>query len=171
MRTVWAGLASALAVCVLSGCGGGGDTPAVASAGGVVTLKGAPVEGARVMFHPTAGGARTSYGTTDASGKFKMSTFGVNDGALLGHHKVTIVKAEIATEKMSQADIEAMKQRGTSAMPGYDQMMGPGGAKESAKPKMLIPDTYADKDKTTLEADVAADGPNEFTFNHGMNSR
>lgn len=163
MRTVWAGLASALAVCVLSGCGGP-DTPPVAAAGGVVTYKGAPVEGARIMFHPVEGGARTSYGTTDASGRFKMSTFGTGDGALLGRHKVAISKVDVAEKQLSQQDIDAMQKRGISAMPGYDSMMGVGG-KTAEKPKMLIPEKYADKEQSGIEAEVVADGANEFTFN------
>ncbi len=161
MRII-AAVAVALSICVLAGCGGE-TLPTTARARGVVTYKGAPVEGARVMFHPVDGGARTSYGTTDASGKFELSTFGTGDGALIGRHKVTITKAEMPTENLTKTDVEAMQNRGISAMPGYEGMMGVGG-KPAEKPKMLLPDTYADKKKTTLEVEVVTDGKNQFPF-------
>ncbi len=83
MTRTWGGVAAAVAICVLVGCGKG-DGPALAPATGVVTLDGKPLENARVMFHPKEKAARYSYASTDASGRFQMSTFGMNDGALVG---------------------------------------------------------------------------------------
>jgi hypothetical protein len=80
------------------GCGGS-DRPATAPVSGVVLLDGNPVEGAAVMFMPVAGG-RPAQGLTDAQGKFALTTFETNDGALLGDHKVSVTKMTItgATE-------------------------------------------------------------------------
>jgi len=55
---------------------------------GVVTFNGKPLEGVSVVFTPEHG--RPSMGTTDASGKFTLSTFRKGDGALRGKHVISI---------------------------------------------------------------------------------
>ena len=130
MRRTWGGVAAAVAICVLVGCGKG-DGPALAPATGVVTLNGKPLENARVMFHPKEKAARYSYASTDADGRFQMSTFGMNDGALVGSHTVTISKVDMPDEA-TKIDVEALKKGGYAGggMPGYESMMGLGGAEE-----------------------------------------
>lgn len=78
----------AVACVLILGCGA--DGPAVAPVTGTVMYKNQPVEGAQVMFTPAEG--RPAEGTTDALGKFSLSTFATGDGAVLGEHRVTIVK-------------------------------------------------------------------------------
>ena len=126
MTRTWGGVAAAVAICVLVGCGKG-DGPALAPATGVVTLDGKPLENARVMFHPKEKAARYSYASTDASGRFQMSTFGMNDGALVGAHTVTISKVDMP-EEATKIDVEALKKGGYTGggMPGYESMMGLG---------------------------------------------
>ena len=77
-----------LVTCV--GCSGGG--PVAYPVSGTVTYQDQPVAGAQVMFTSDAG--RAAEGTTDASGKFTLTTFKPGDGALAGSHRVTIVKME-----------------------------------------------------------------------------
>ena len=60
---------------------------------GIVTLEGAPVSRATISFIPVQGG-RVGTAQTDDSGRYVMSTFPGDqaDGALVGEHKVTIMK-------------------------------------------------------------------------------
>jgi hypothetical protein len=114
------------------------------------------------MFHPIGGGARSSTGETDESGRFTMSTFEVNDGALLGKHQVTISKADTSGfEAVNAADTVASGGYGSSDM--YKQMMASGG-KNLPKGKQLLPEKYSQKETSLIEVEVTADGPNEFPF-------
>lgn len=71
----------------LVGCGGGSKLPLVAVSG-VVTLDGAPLPDAQVVFEPKDGSP--SFGTTDASGNFRLKFDAQNHGALPGGHVVKI---------------------------------------------------------------------------------
>lgn len=72
------------------GCSSG--NPAVSPAKGVVTYKGKPVGGAKVSFVLQGHAPRIGEGTTDSEGRFQISTFANNDGALIGTHDVFITK-------------------------------------------------------------------------------
>lgn len=161
MRKVWHWFLPVVAILIV-GCKGG-DYPEVADASGTVTMNGQPVEGAKVMFHPVDGGSRFSHGTTDAEGKFKLSTFGLNDGALIGKHKVTLAKVELPDEA-TKIDVEAMKKGGiVGGMPGYQSAMGIGD-KKAEKPKFEIPEKYTKIKDSPVEVEVTKDGQNEFTI-------
>lgn len=73
------------------GCGRSGtETLAVT---GKITCKGQPVAKAMVVFTPvtaSGGGGRPATGETDANGKYALSTFAINDGAVPGEHRVSI---------------------------------------------------------------------------------
>jgi hypothetical protein len=56
---------------LLAGCGPSG--PAMVKVTGTVTLDGAPVAGANVMFMPASTG-KPAQGVTDAAGKFELNT-------------------------------------------------------------------------------------------------
>lgn len=75
------------------GCGGG-SPHSMASAGGVVRLDGKPVPGVVVTLHPqmkdSAEGGKSATGITDENGKFQLSTYEINDGAIIGTHQVAI---------------------------------------------------------------------------------
>jgi hypothetical protein len=167
MRRALAGFVAAGAICVLGGCGGNSDLPELAPASGVVTLDNKPLEKARVMFHPEDGGARFSYGTTDADGNFKLSTFGMNDGGLVGSHKVTISKVAETAGSDEYEKAAASDQPLTPDTPGYADMMGygKGGRQQTQKADQKVPEKYSDKGSTEIQATITADGPNEFTFN------
>lgn len=84
---------------LLAGGCGQSDRPQLAPVTGAVLLDGQPMEGAAVMFIPVAGG-RPAQGLTDAQGKFRLTTFEENDGAIVGEHKVSVTKMKVtgATE-------------------------------------------------------------------------
>jgi hypothetical protein len=72
-------------VLLAAGCGRG---PTVVRVSGVVTHKGKPVPSVVVNFEPDQG--RPSWGTTDRDGRFVLTCFAENDGALTGSHRVYV---------------------------------------------------------------------------------
>lgn len=128
-------LGLAFLVTLAAGCGGEGVAP-TAEVTGTVTYKGAPLENVNVVFTPANG--RPATGTTDAEGKFTLSTFASDDGAVPGEHRVAITSTAIPP------------------MPGTP---------EAAKPqKKLFPARYSDPAKSGLTAAVKEGEANEFKF-------
>jgi hypothetical protein len=68
------------------GCGRG--NPAVAPVRGKVLLDGQPLRTGMVNTLPKAG--RGSHGEIQSDGSFQLHTFGRNDGAMIGPHKVSV---------------------------------------------------------------------------------
>jgi hypothetical protein len=65
---------------------------------GTVQLDGRPLEGAFVVLHPkgaTDPKVLAAQAKTDASGKFKPTTYDVNDGAIEGEYRVTVEYFEL----------------------------------------------------------------------------
>jgi len=66
----------------------------MAAAGGVVRMDGKPVPGVVVTLHPqmddSAGGGKSATGITDENGQFQLSTYDINDGAIIGTHRVSL---------------------------------------------------------------------------------
>lgn len=140
-------VALALSVC---GCMGGPaedkDRPKRTQVSGTVTFKGEPVEGATVTLSPLTHN-NAAMGITDAAGKYKLTTFGDNDGAVPGDYKVTVTKLE--------------KVAGTQPAPGepgYDP-----NPKET-KPKHLLPEKYADISKSDLTANISETAKTDLDF-------
>lgn len=104
---------------------------------GMVRYRGAPVEGARVLFIPH--NTRPSSATTDAHGCFKLGTFSPSDGAMVGEHSVCISKAIV-----EESDAKSHS--------------------PYKKPKSLLPIVYGTPMTSPLKAHVTLRGPNEFTF-------
>jgi hypothetical protein len=72
---------------------------------GTVTMKGQPLEGATVVFVPSAGAAHEpATGITDAAGKFKLSTFIADDGAQDGDYRIKVSKFNI--KKPTKEELE-----------------------------------------------------------------
>jgi hypothetical protein len=96
------GLWIAAAVCFLiAGCG---SDRMVANVAGIVTYDGEPLSGATVTFQPTSG-QRPGIGQTDGAGGFELGTYGVNDGAVVGDHAVTVVLREAGPEGMPKPGV------------------------------------------------------------------
>lgn len=81
--------ASLLAVCGIAalGCRPAGSVPTVPASGRLI-YAGRPLAGIDVVFTPTDG--RRGSATTDANGRFTISTFARGDGAVPGRHLVTL---------------------------------------------------------------------------------
>jgi len=92
--------AGAAALLVAVGCGGGASGP-TATVSGKVTHNGAPLNGAKVVFHSTveeAGKRGNSYGAlTDTNGKYLIVGVGKELGIPPGLYKVTIIKMDTKT--------------------------------------------------------------------------
>lgn len=90
------GSVGALALLTLSVFGCSGSSNPVATAGGTVTMDGKPLSDLVVTFTPVAaadakeGPGKSATGNTGADGKFKLSTYKMGDGAIVGKHKVTV---------------------------------------------------------------------------------
>ncbi len=88
-------MAMALLFIAVAGCGGRSD---LATVSGTITLDGAPLPDAMVMFTPITGG-RPAAGRTDAQGRYELVHDRSNMGALFGEHVVEISTAdEIAND-------------------------------------------------------------------------
>jgi len=117
------------------GCGGDGRPKRIETSG-IVTYRGAPVEGAQVMF--TSPNARSATATTDAEGRFELTTFDTSDGAVEGKHRVTITKTE--------------------RVPGADPN------NPYADTRHLLPTKYSNPAKTPLSATIVDGGETDLTF-------
>ena len=106
-------LVSLLAV-VAVGCSGQPSLEGVVPAAGTVTQGGSPLEGAIVTFSPAAGGGKAASATTDADGKFALTTLTAGDGAMPGDYKVLVKKTEtVGKQYTSEEANEYYNQHGT----------------------------------------------------------
>ncbi|HKB01694.1 MAG TPA: hypothetical protein VKD90_05710 [Gemmataceae bacterium] len=85
-------IAIAVAAVLLPGCGG----ERVAPVKGRVVFNGQPVKEAAITFSPVGDGnqletGKPATGFTEPDGTFVLSTFGTEDGALVGTHSVNVV--------------------------------------------------------------------------------
>ncbi|NDC64572.1 MAG: hypothetical protein EBZ59_11445 [Planctomycetia bacterium] len=152
-----------------AGCSSGLVTVPVT---GTVRYRGEPLPGAAVIFRAPRPGAAASApasmimatATTDAAGRFAVvTTLGgsvAKRGAVVGRHKVIISKyvppagmTEARYQELLQSEAKAMNDRGFTTE-----------AERAPARVELLPARYADAAATTLEADVTAGKPNDFTF-------
>ena len=75
---------------LLLGCGDG--RPKRVPVAGQVLIDGKPLTTGSIQF--ASGAGRASQGTLDQDGRFRLSCYEENDGALLGTHKVAIASAK-----------------------------------------------------------------------------
>lgn len=83
-----------LGIIILPGCGKSGGVQYV-PVSGVVTVDGAPLENATILFIPQRTGESTevgqsSSGRTDEQGRYVLMTASQVRGAAVGHHRVSI---------------------------------------------------------------------------------
>jgi len=84
-----------VAVCglaLLAGCSSEPARPKTYPVTGTVTMKGRPLDGARVVFAPSTPGLLPASGVTDKDGKYQLTTFESNDGAQPGDYLVKVAK-------------------------------------------------------------------------------
>ena len=126
MTRRWFPAAVALAAAALVGCS---DKRATAPVHGTVTYKGKPVPTGMVLFVPKEPGP-TATGRIGPDGQYRLSTYGSDDGAVLGEHSVMIA----ALEDLGDKPPDAMN-----------------------LPKSLVPEKYGDYRKSGLSAEVKPD--------------
>lgn len=112
----------------LTGCGGGGDGQLpTTKAEGTVTLNGQPLKSGTILLHPVEAGKHATGVVQD--GKFSLSTYAPQDGAVIGRHKVVLQVPEVTAD----GDVIPAEQR--------------------------PPAEYASQETTPLTVEVSADGP------------
>jgi hypothetical protein len=136
----------------LSGCGpnlppGAKPTKPVKA---TFTYKGAAVAGADVMFIYQGNEPISAVGKTDAQGVAKLKTYVEGDGAVLGSHKVTVIKDEIIGEAKS------VDQNSPDYAP-------PTGKEPPTQIKHHVPVKYGSWVTTDLTAEVTS-GANDLKF-------
>jgi hypothetical protein len=89
----------------IAGCGPRTRLEGLAPVEGTVTFRGKPIEGASVVFVPAVAGKRAAVGTTDATGRFRLTTKDPGDGALPGAYAIAVSKTE-ASGGLSAAEAE-----------------------------------------------------------------
>uniref|UniRef100_A0A7C4QP63 Carboxypeptidase regulatory-like domain-containing protein n=1 Tax=Schlesneria paludicola TaxID=360056 RepID=A0A7C4QP63_9PLAN len=145
---------AAFACGLFGGCGGKAATDPqrepVYKASGVVTRKGAPVEGAVVQLLSTSGKPGAS-GVTDAQGKFVLSTYGNGDGAVEGEFVVLISKPDSTS---------ALPASGATESDDYVPPPEPTGDQVPQRPKNLLPAKYANPLQSGLKTRIDSQGDN-----------
>lgn len=136
-----------LTIVICAGCGGGGEDgrSETVPVTGTVLYQDAPVADALVTFH---GGPRQAVGRTDEDGRFTLTTYDKNDGAVAGVHVVTVTKYEGGKAEEAQEPV--------SMEAALDQPTNPGA------PKNLLPAKYSDSEKRVLVETVADGEDNDF---------
>src|SRR5436309_2229687 len=81
-------------VIAVAGCGGGGNKAVPVK--GKVTLDGAPISLASVVFLPNREGSILAQAVTNQQGDFELTTYQPNDGALPGEYRVVVTKLDEA---------------------------------------------------------------------------
>ncbi len=129
----------ALAMLLAPGVGCGpsdSDQPDTLPVSGKVTYKGKPVPKGTITFQSDQG--RMATGEIQEDGTYSLTTARSGDGAVAGHHRVSIVANEGDPTLMPSS-------------PGY------------VRPKNLVPMKYNQPDQSGLEANVTKDSK-EFHF-------
>ncbi len=107
-------LAFVLLAAMVSLCGCGQTPYPVAPVRGKVTIDGKPLSGGRIVFAPIAqsdsiDSGKWAVGTIQSDGSFELSTYGANDGAVVGEHWATIIASKNAafasTPKFSRVKV------------------------------------------------------------------
>jgi len=122
------GLLIAGLLAVIGGCGS--DELPVAPVEGKVLYNGKPLEFGSVLFQPNVG--PSGRGTIGPDGTFKLSTYGTEDGAVLGKHRIRIACFESQGPNAPPQD------------PNQEPTLG----------KSLIPRKYTNADTSGLEVEV-----------------
>ena len=109
---------------------------------------------------------RPANGRTGSDGKFRLTTFRTDDGALPGEYKV-VVQVEVADEKYFGKDPEkfSLQEKMETRM-----SMSPMGRKKTShkqKPASPVPAVYSDPKRTPLNQVVPPAGKIELALQSG----
>ena len=123
-----------LAIGGLTGCGAGSSNPKTFPVAGTVTQAGKPLEGAQVILVPKDKSGESATATTDASGKFAMSTYQAKDGARPGDYAVKVSKFDKPPAPKSEGVVNLSYEE--------EQKLYKPDGKPLAPPKNLLPKKY-----------------------------
>jgi hypothetical protein len=115
---------------------------------GTVTYLGKPVSSASVEFL-APGASRPATGVTDGNGRFHLTTFEPDDGAIVGTHIVTVAKTG------SQPGAAANPSQVENDPAAIEKAMAQS-ALQQRKARSELPAKYADRSSSDLHFDVAA---------------
>jgi len=144
---------------VLAGCSGSAGRPDLYPVSGTVLYNGKPVENATVSFLAD-GAPRAATGVTDAEGKYQLTTFDLNDGAVAGTHKITVTKMEAGATAGGMTKEEENKLLNDPTALAGQMSQGT----ENKAPKSLIPEKYASVETSGLSEEVKAGSENTFVL-------
>lgn len=157
----------AVALSCLPGCGDSSGLKTYPTSG-TITYKSKPLEKATVVFSsPGKEGQPATIlglGETDANGRYTIKTqvgpSEAMDGAVAGHHLVTISKY-VPPNGMSEAELETLMRKEVAAMESKGFV-----TKEETAPSRVpfLPSKYQNPTSSQLSADVVAGEKNEFNF-------
>jgi hypothetical protein len=137
-----------VAVLCCLGCGGSDRSkakrPKVVPADGVITYQGKPLDGATIVLSPTGDGKTGASAMSDVEGKFQLSAFPPDMGAVPGEYKVGVSKQSVVVMPEPPPGMHA------------EDMPRP------PKPKALIPDKFANPEKSGLKTTVPEAGSTEL---------
>jgi len=145
----------ALVAFTIVGCGE--SKPTTYPVSGVVTYKGQPVEGATVGFSSTDADTQPAVGLTDAQGKYTLTTFEKDDGALPGEFTIHVFKYD------RKPTVPAMDTSGVQVDEMPDDYK-PEEMAEEPPPKHLLPEKYSAPHSTPLKTTIQA-GENTYDIN------
>lgn len=145
----------------LAGCGGG--TPSLVKVTGMVTLDGAPVPGAAVMFVPTpdtakalGGFSATASGETGPDGSFTLKTMD-KDGVAAGVYLVGVVLTKMeGAQKFDPNTGQLIPEGGDAKVPEFSQNADD--VPPPPKVVYIIPATFGDPQQSGLTAKVTKSG-------------
>jgi uncharacterized membrane protein len=140
-----------------------GEKVATIPVTGLVTLDGQPVAGAAVSFSPSSKTGLAAVGTTDASGRFKLTTKNPDDVAMSGAYTVIITKTAASSGTAWTDPRSSGGKLSSDQEKNVKDMLSKAGAKQGATQSEL-PKKYASADTSGFTANVAAGQPNDFTF-------
>ena len=156
----WKCLAVLALALVVAGCGPGG--PRLYKAGGTVTYKDKPVEGANVTF--VYADNNFASGITDANGKYILAYKASSGGAALGKCTVSVFKPKVeasvappAESKDPKERMERMKEREEETKEKLEK------EKAGGSEAPLLPAKYADVKTSGLSFEITTDeAKNDF---------
>lgn len=136
----------------LLGCTGRSNRLPTVPVSGTVVYRGQPVENASVAFL-APGAPSPAFGTTDDAGRFRLTTFEPDDGAIVGRHVVTVRKLTTNSTPLAEPTSSQDKPIDPTAIDAAMQQQ----AEDLAKAEhtgSAIPKKYARRETSDLKVDV-----------------
>lgn len=152
---------ASIVACSFAGCGGAGDEGGVPvyPVSGAVTMFNKPLSGATIIFAPE-GDQPTATGTTDAEGKYQLTTYEFGDGAAEGSYRVIVSKSVAASAAGGATTVsEDGLEHAADAAAGTH-----GSSSPAATSTSMVPPQFSSSTETPLSANVKVTGENTFDF-------